>query len=347
MAHNLAKKENGEYAYVGAHTPAWHKLGATLANAFDAKTALEQGGLNFNVIKLPKHYNAPTTKNDSIEITAPDSYFLLREDRVRNVDGSGILGECGKNYHIVQNEDLFSTFDFLVEKDALIYETAGVLGNGERVWIMAKLPNDIVVGPGKKDLIESYVLITNAHTGKHSANVLITPVRVVCANTLTAALTGSKNIITIRHFKNATQKLQEAHKALNFSTKYYSELKKKFNEMYLHKITDKQLLNYIYKTLKVKDPEEIATKKQNQVNAILDLVESGSGAELTRGTLWGAYQGVTEYADHYKVIRNSQNDNGVKNSKVLDSIWFGESAKLKQTAFTLAQSVLFGKDKLN
>lgn len=326
MAHNLAIKENGEYAFVSAKEKAWHTLGTVLTEAFTSEVALKQGGLDFDVIKLKNKM-----END---VFIPDSFSLVRTDRANDEKGSGILGICGKDYHIVQNSDLFSVFDFLVKEDQAIYETAGVLGKGERVWILARLPQDIVIGD--YDAINQYILITNAHTGKNSAVVMVTPIRVVCNNTLNMALHGKSNMIKIKHFKNAEQKLQEAHKVLGFSTKYYDELSVTYNKMQNKKVTDTEVSNWVKKILNVETEGKQSTKKTNNVDEIMNLYQTGEGSQWTKGTLFGFINAVAEYADFEKVVRGDDN----KSSKRLNSIWFGTGAKLKQDAFDLALNII-------
>lgn len=324
MSANIATKLDGSYAFVSAKESAWHGLGTVLENAFTADVALKQGGLNFDVVKIQNQLETG--------LRIPDSFSLVRADRIDNANG--ILGNCGKQYHIVQNEDLFSFFDFLVEDNQAIYQTAGALGNGERVWILARLPQDIVIG--QYDAINQYILVTNAHTGKHSAVAMVTPVRVVCNNTLNMALKGKSNAVTIRHFKNAEQKLQEAHKLLGFTTKYYSELSTIYNKMQQKKVSDSDVMRWVKKVLNAPATNEISTKKLNQVQSVMNLYESGEGAQWTRGTLWGFVNAVTEYADFEKVVRGDETDK----SKRLNSVWFGTGADLKQKAFNLALTQL-------
>lgn len=324
MSANIATKLDGSYAFVSAKEPAWHGLGKVLKDAFTADVALKQGGLDFDVIKIQNQLETG--------LVIPDSFSLMRTDRIDNANG--ILGSCGKQYHIVQNEDLFSFFDFLVEDNHAIYQTAGALGNGERVWILARLPKDIVVG--NDDVVNQYILVTNAHTGKHSALAMVTPVRVVCNNTLNMALKGKSNYVTIRHFKNATQKLQEAHKLLGFTTKYYDELSTTYNKMQKKVVSDSDVTRWVKQVLGAPSKKDISTKKLNHVQSIMNLYESGEGAQFSRGTLWGFVNAVTEYADFEKVVRGDENNK----SKRLNSVWFGTGADLKQKAFNLALAQL-------
>lgn len=324
MSHNLAIKENGEYSLV-TRDPAWHQLGTVLNRAFTAQEALEQSGMDFDVIKIKNQLETG--------ITIPNSYSLVRIDKANNEDGSGILGTCANNYKILQNQDMFSFFDFLVEKNQAIYETAGVLGNGERCWILAKLPENIVLG--NNDVIKQYILITNSHTGKHSALAMITPVRAVCENTLNTAIKGKINSVSIRHFSNAQDKLRQAHEVLGFTTQYYKELKDLYNAMIVKKINMQESIKFINKVMKVSENEKLSTKKENQVNKVMDLYEIGEGAKQAKGTVWGALNAVVEYADFYKTVRIGDKEN---KTKILDQLWFGEGQKIKQSAMDLAQN---------
>lgn len=330
MSHNL-NFNNGKYSYVG-RKDAWHKLGTVLDRAFTSKEALEQGGLDFEVETTRLNYNYGGNL-----ITAPDSFAIVRKDKN---DHTGFLGTCGTSYVPIQNNQVFSFFDYLVDKNEAIYECAGALGNGERIWILAKLPDNIVIGPNKQDIIKKYILITNSHTGKHSATAMMTPIRVVCENTLNMAINStSSNYVRIIHTRNAEQKLQSAHELLGFSTKYYDQLKIKFDSMALSKITDRQLIEYVNKLLLTDEESksnEISTRKRNQIDSILDLYQSGSGSEFSRGTVWGAYNAVTEYFDHYFVSEGPINSN----DRLLKNVWYGTGYNKKQEAMNMALELI-------
>ena len=121
-----------------------------------------------------------------------------------------MLGVVGKDYEVVQNVDAFEFFDAIVGGgDGILYETAGALGKGERIFITAKLPGYIRVGKG--DFIEQYLMLTTSHDGFGSITAAFTPVRVVCRNTLNAAMRNHSNAIKIRHTASANDRLKQAH----------------------------------------------------------------------------------------------------------------------------------------
>src|ERR1035437_1888576 len=193
MAHNICiNEETGKASVFVVKDPAWHNLGQVVDNALTAEEAIIQAGLDFEVNKRPLIYMSEdgTTMNPIANKSA-----MVRSDNQK------CLGIVGNNYTPIQNKDAFCFFDNLVNRSEAIYHTAGALGQGEKIWILAKLPTDIVVG--KDDLIKNYVLIYNSHDGSAAVTALLTPTRVVCSNTLASALYGATNKVTVRHSINA------------------------------------------------------------------------------------------------------------------------------------------------
>jgi len=112
--------------------------------------------------------------------------------------------------------------------DGIQYETAGALGKGERIFITAKLPDYITVGGN--DLIEKYLFLTTSHDGFGSITAAFTPIRIVCNNTLNAALRNNTNAFKIRHTVNAKERLEEAHKLMGITNLLSSQLEGIFNQ---------------------------------------------------------------------------------------------------------------------
>lgn len=125
-------------------------------------------------------------------------------------DTEQVLGVVGKDYEVLQNVDAFNFFDAVVGDAGIQYETAGALGKGERIFITAKLPGYILAG--RDDSIEKYLFLTTSHDGFGSITAAFTPIRIVCANTLKAALRNHTASIKIRHTANARERLRQAHK---------------------------------------------------------------------------------------------------------------------------------------
>lgn len=211
-----------------------------------------------------------------------------------------------------------------------MYETAGVLGNGERIWILAKLPGFIKVRG--QDIVNKYLLLTNSHDGSSLVRAKLTPIRVVCSNTLSMALSGSEEEVRIRHTPSAIDNLKQAHQLLGFTNQLYQQLGEIFKAMSLKKVTEKQLLDYVNGLIPDNEEAESKTRSENIRNRILELHENGVGAHLSRGTVWGMYNAVTEYTDHTLHTQNPM--------RRLNAVWFGGGDRLKQKAFTLAKEII-------
>jgi len=323
MSHNLEQREGQASMFFTGDVP-WHHLGRCLDKPATAAEAMEAANLDYTVVKKP--LIAVIHKKHFADV--PNVFATVRTDT--NV----VLGVVGSRYEPVQNRDAFSFFDPLVGSDRseAIYHTAGVLGRGEKIWLLAKLPDYIKVGK-KGDPIEKFVLLYNSHDGSSVVRCKLTPIRVVCNNTLTAALSGAEQEVRIRHTPSATEKLQEAHKLLGLTNQLYTQLEYIFNRMSLRKVTNQQLVEYV-KTLVPDNPEaKNKTRTENIRNQILYLHDDIPEAKIHKGTLFGALNAISEYTDH-----NSEQKDP---NKMLRSIWFGGSGEqLKQRAFKLAESML-------
>jgi phage/plasmid-like protein (TIGR03299 family) len=320
MSHNL-NMNNGRASMMYVDTPAWHKLGTRLDHPATAEEAIEAAQLDYPVEK--RRLRAVMKGRTLIDV--PNNFANVR------MDSGEVLGVVGSRYEVIPNSTAFSFFDGLVDRDEAIYHTAGVLGKGERIWILAKLPSYIRVG--KNDPIEKFVLLVNSHDGSTPTVAKFTGVRVVCQNTLSTALSGSEISVSIRHTANFQEKLEEAHKILGLYNSLTQQLEYVFNRMALKNITGKQLVEYVKTLVPANEEAESSTRTDNIREMILKLHESGKGAEMARGTLWGAYNAVVEYTDHVAGSHDPE--------KQLKSNWFGGSGeKLKKMALQHATTML-------
>jgi len=317
MSHNLYISGGKASMFYTGEVP-WHRLGVHLQNPATAQEAIQAAQLDFRVQLKP----VKTVINRK-RIIVPNTFATVRTDT------GDVLGVVGSRYEPIQNKDAFAFFDSLVGSDEAMYNTAGVLGKGERIWILAKLPGYIKVG--KQDIVNKYLLLTNSHDGSAVVRAKLTPVRVVCSNTLSVALSGNEQEVRIRHTANAIHKLEQAHKLLGLTNSLYTQLDTIFNRMALRKVTEKQLMDYVKALIPANPDATFQTRNENIREAILELHESGQGAEMNRGTVWSAFNAVTEFADH---VQHSKDV-----SKHLKSIWFGGGEKLKLKAFELAQKM--------
>jgi phage/plasmid-like protein (TIGR03299 family) len=254
----------------------------------------------------------------------------------------------GKDYAVVQNVDAFSFFDSIVGGDGIQYETAGALGKGERIFITAKLPNYIKVG--NNDLLEQYLFLTTSHNGFGSITAAFTPVRIVCNNTLNAALVNHSNAIKIRHTANAKQKLEQAHRLIGITNNLSNQLEEVFNSWSKIRITDSEVKKLIQRAmvpnkevlqnLEAGKDDEISTLFKNMVGTVHVYALSSPTQQLqtTKGTLFGAYNAVTGYFQNARQYKNDE--------AKLKSIFLGGTAQLRaQSAFNLCMD--FARHQFN
>jgi len=317
MAHNL-NTANGKTSMMYVGEVPWHKLGTKLENPATATEAIQAAGLDFRVVKK-------TLRTTTPELSVVGHYATVRTDNLQ------VLGVVGSRYEPIQNRDAFTTFDALVGEGEAIYHTAGVLGKGERIWILAKLPDYIRVNGN--DLVEKFLLLTNSHDGSGPVRVKLTPIRVVCANTLTVALDGREQEVRIRHTAQAEVRLKQAHEILGLTNNLYGELDQIFNGMSKKMMTQTMLSDFLKKIFPDPPDKERSTRMTMVREKVVELTENGIGAEMAKGTLWGAYNAVTELIDHYRRT-NADDMAGLK------SMWFGSGERLKKKAFEVGVGML-------
>lgn len=333
MAHNINFNEKtGQHSFFSVQQKAWHGLGQIVEGYPTSKEALQLAGLDFNVVKMPNIHRL----QDGTETVSNSSFFTYR------TDNGAVLGDkVGTDYNIVQNTDAFSFFDAIVGGDGIQYETAGALGKGERIFITAKLPDYIKVG--NDDLIEKYLFLTTSHDGSNSITAAFTPVRIVCQNTLNAALNNSSNTIKIRHTAGVQDRLKEGHRVMGISNKLADELDTIFNQWAKVRITDKEVMQLIKQAMapskevlkSIDKGEELSTAFTNICDNAFHYAMSSptQQTETTKGTLFGAYNAITGYFQNVKEYK----DDEVK----LKSIMFGTGQLRTQAA--LRQCELYQK----
>jgi phage/plasmid-like protein (TIGR03299 family) len=312
MAHQINFNEKkGNYSFASNSEKAWHGLGQVVNKAMTASEAIELANLDYEVGKTTIHAaiaGAPSTESSPEHLPKIEDKFATYR-----VDNHQPLGIVGGRYEIVQNKDAFGFFDAIIDSGEAIFETAGALGKGERIFVTAKLPEDMLVA-GEE--CNKYIILTNSHDGTSSIIAGFTSVRVVCNNTLQAALKDLTNKVLIQHRIGAKERLAEAYKVMNIGSKYMNEVQEVFNEMAKTKVTDEQLQDYIikvmnpeYKSLKSAEEEEkISTRFKNQVSSIYEFALSHPTQQTnaTRGTLWGAYNAISGYYNYIQKYKNEE-----------------------------------------
>ena len=312
--------QNGQASMFYINEVPWHGLGVKLNGPATAEEAITAAQLDWPVIKLP-------LTAGSKHLPVPDKFAMVRKTGQLVQKTDPVLGVVGKDYTPLQNRDAFKFFDPIVGQDAAVYHTAGALGQGERVWILAKLPGQIrVVGD---DISEKYLLLSNSHDGKSSVQIKFTPVRVVCQNTLTMALSDGA-VYRVIHHADVQSRLEQAHQMLGLINERFDDLEQTFQAMSRVKMDSNRLSEYlatVYPDSKEPEKMELVKRERDWSQYFFD--QGRGNRELgAAGTLWAAFNGVTEWQDHRKSRQNAD--------QRLVSSWFGGAYQTKARAYSVA-----------
>ncbi len=262
----------------------------------------------------------------------PGSRAVIRTDRREPI------AVVGRRYAPVQNTDAFAFFDGLVGEGKAVYETAGSLGRGRRIWLQARLPEDVWVT--ESDNVGKYLLLTNSHDGGGALRALFTPIRVACKNTLLAALDQAGGSgISIRHVGDVLGRAKEAERLLGISLKYFDTFREQAQAFAHHEMRKQAVARYFEEL--VPDPRTGDPSRAEKTRESLHrLFETGKGNDLpgSRGTLWSALNAVTEFVDHERPTRLREGDSAAE--KRFESALFGSGAQLKERAWNWALALL-------
>ena len=323
MAHALEVSEQGEVAFASLREPAWHNLGTVFNEEVTTSEMLKLAHLdNWNVhlddVTLP----APSHRN----------YFAVVRTNPFDTTKKDTLGIVGERYNVLQNEDLFSFGDNILDGGGR-WETAGSIKNGTVVFGSLALEREAVIdSEGVADKVKTYLLVHTSHDGSVAIQASITPVRVVCQNTLNLAIggkRGAKQSFKIRHTQTASGKVQAAREALGLANKYMDEFDKMANELYQLEVNDKQFFDII--TAAYPKPEKDAkgsfTKWENKID-LLNSIYTGPTNNMIAGTGWGALNALTERLDWYRTARGGNGESIAAAASGFDAMINAEKNRL-------------------
>lgn len=326
MAHNIAQIDGkAAMAYQG-DTP-WHQLGIHADSIPDVDTALKLANLDWEVKLVPMFARDPHAEGQQM-IIVPQRRAVLRMTQQK-----AILGTVGEAYEPIQNRAAFEILDLACREFGVQIETAGALGQGERVWMLAKLPAHFDVVDG--DRVDSYFLIDTGHDGATPHTARPTPIRVVCQNTLSMAH-ASKAVIRLTHSGSVGDKLKMAEKLVADLIKTMMITGETFRAMAQRSMSEMEMHAYIDAVLGIEDGSMVAGILAKRRETVRDLVHSQPGAAFAKDTLWSGYNAFTRYVDHVRPYEV----NPVKKQKTFESALFGANAALKARALTLAEQLV-------
>jgi phage/plasmid-like protein (TIGR03299 family) len=323
MAHEI-DTTTGKAAVFVTGKPAWHQLGTVIEKAIDSAAAIKLAHLDWTVEQWP--IRAFNPDNPKQEAGAPDRVANVRTDTKR------VLAVVSKGYEVFQNAKAFDFMDALVGERLAMYETAGSLQEGKRIWMLARIPKEYRAG--KDDLIKPYVLLTNGHDGKHGLRMIATTIRVVCQNTLNLALRNSfgSDGLSLGHWGQLEQRVAEARKKLGFICERFDLFDQELRRLLAIKLSDRKLEKYFNGLLPAAETDQ---QKKTREKVLVQFHENFLNQRNTlsgiKGTAWAAYNAVSEFADHQRRFLGKTATQKADNQ--LRSIWFGEAHQMKQQAY--------------
>jgi phage/plasmid-like protein (TIGR03299 family) len=327
MAHEL-ETQNGVASFASFREPAWHGLGTVFTEEKTTAEMLAAANLSNWNVRL-EDVNIPT------HLSSDKNYqYVVRTNPTDNTQ-TDVLGVVGERYHVLQNEDLFSFGDNILDGGGR-WETAGSIRGGRVVFGSLALERETVLDPnGVADKVKTYLLINTSHDGSIAIQASITPVRVVCANTLNLAL-GSKrgkNAIKqsfkIRHTQTANGKVQIARETLGLANKYMDEFDKLAHAMIQKEITAVDFNNIILAAYPKpeKDSKGSIKKWANKVDVINDIY-TGEFNGMIAGSAWGAFNALTERLDWHRSARGDNNESLLAAASGFDATITAEKNRL-------------------
>ena len=274
--------------YAGREKP-WHGLGTQVDEAPTSADALRLAGLDWRVERKP------------IQVCGGrkvDNFYA----NVRSSDGA-VLGVVSDRYQVVKNAEAFAFTDALIDGE-VHYETAGSLMGGRKIWLLAKLPDTEIVG----DKTEPYLCFSNTHDGSGAIRVCMTPVRVVCNNTLNIALSGAKRSWSVRHTGDIQAKLHEAQMCLDMANKYMDKLGVYAEQMANKRVTDDQIAKILDEMFPATE-EMSVREKRNAEKARDEFMICYLRPDIAQflGTAWGALNAMSDMVGHSAPRRMTSN----------------------------------------
>jgi phage/plasmid-like protein (TIGR03299 family) len=336
MAH-LLESVNGETAFASFREPAWHGLGEVFTEEVSTAEMLKKAKLNDWDVRL-EDIEIPS------EFDSDKNYSFVVRDNPFTKGNKDVLGVVGERYVPLQNEDLFDFADNLLDNGGR-WETAGSIKGGRVVFGALALERETVLDKdGVADKINTYLLVNTSHDGSIAIQASITPVRVVCANTLNLALGnrgrgGSvKQSFKIRHTQTAQGKVAVAREALGLANAYMDEFSKMANNMIQTEITKAQfdkIVDLAYPMPKDDAKKVSITKHANKIDLINEIYV-GQFNDTIAGTAWGALNALTERLDWHRAGRKGQTETILSGASGFDPVINAEKNRLMK----VVQSVM-------
>jgi phage/plasmid-like protein (TIGR03299 family) len=316
MAH-MIDTTTGTAAMAFAGQTPWHGLGQALTPDASIETWTNEAGLNYTVKESPVLFQTDAA-------TMPEE-FKGRKVLHRSDTGAA-LAVVSDGYRVVQPSEVMGFFGKLVELGGFQMETAGVLSYGRRVWALAKVNEgaDIVEG----DTVRPYVLLGTSYDGTMATVAKFTSIRVVCNNTITAAL-GRENAGTVRVLHSERFDPDAVRLELGIVGDNWERFliqSRKLSGDTMGQLEADAFVSALLQPYHTSKMELNQTRGYKRIMELFNGQAIGADIPGVAGTRWAMLNAVTELVDH---------ERGRSNNTRIESAWFGTGAALKNKALEL------------
>lgn len=286
-----------------------------------------------HLCRIPDNIYDSIMRGENVPFTVGKNSMIDDYMATVRTDTDRTLGVVGYKYGVVQNSKAFEFIDLLTKgiegSDGMVIETAGIIDEGRRMYVSAKMPSDIYID-GEKDPINDYILFTNSHDGSGAVKIMYTPVRVVCTNTLNLALRTATNSLIYKHTLNVNARLEFTRKenishaigVLESHRKYTEAFKQKLFDLAQEKVSEKDVVKFATNIClgnkkaelrlladndyKYQQVDEISTTMKNRITSMVDSIEGGIGQNQYRGTKLWLINGLTTFFSNEKKYKTGQ-----------------------------------------
>jgi phage/plasmid-like protein (TIGR03299 family) len=318
---------DGQASFVSAHTMGWHQLGQLLDHSFTAEEAMKEGHLGgWNVRKVPVSADLP----DGTRLPIAGMNAVVRDNPVRKGQIDVLSrSNVSDGFQIIQNEQHAGLLNALVDESGAHFDTAGALYGGSQVFITMKLPGHINVGG--VDPIDTYIAAINSHDGSMSFTLMVTPIRVVCANTLNLAFENKSHIFRIRHTSGAEAALHsKAREALDLTFNYLDGFQEEADRLVNTTMTQMKFESILAREFfPGEDASQAAfTRSTKKIEEMVQLFADAGTQKGIRDTAWAGMNAMTEWYDHFSPTRGDDKDNSRAQKALFDPSYKEHARKL-------------------
>jgi len=330
MAHEIEIMEDGTAAFFSNREVPWHNLGVLTDSAQTVDDALRLAMLDWTVYKSEEPVTTTViTENGVANVPVPDRFATYRDHPILGLQGLGVVGN---QYTVIQNREAFDFLNLLADESGAVFETAGSLRGGTRVFMSMKMPQHISIADGT-DTVDLYLICTTSHDGTQAFTVYLSAVRPVCANTVQFGLNGAAHKWHMKHTSSIKGKIQQARDTLGFVVDYADAFQQAVDQLVSLEMTRYEFQGFTESLLPTnKDMSTLQISRTEEARSEIFGLWNAPTQQNVANTRWAAFNAVTEWADWFKPVKAGKRDEDLVRA---ERVFSGGVEGIKQKAYAL------------